>query len=108
MAKIRDLYTTLFLIALSVVGIISTVRDLNFYYDRTVVRVTRPEDVQKLRDNMVEDLAGSRCGKGLPDRIHRFERPDAIDSVRRGGLPADVGGARGDECAGDGAAEATF
>lgn len=57
MAKIRDLYATLFLIALSVVGITSTVRDLNFYYDKTVVRVTRPEDVQKLRDNMMVEIS---------------------------------------------------
>ena len=57
MAKIRDLYTTLFLILLAVVGITSTVRDLNFYYDKTVVRVTRPEDVQKLRDNMTVEIS---------------------------------------------------
>ena len=57
MRKVRDVFGTLFLIGLAVVIIQSTVRELNFYYDKTVVAVRTTEDVQKLKDNMVAEIS---------------------------------------------------
>ena len=57
MSKLRGWYLTFWWIGVAVVIIASTIREMSFYYDQTVVRVKSAEEVKKLKDNMVAEIS---------------------------------------------------
>jgi hypothetical protein len=55
--KASSLLGSLFFIALAIMIIASTSRDIAFYFDKTVVPVDSPADVDKLHDNAVTEVS---------------------------------------------------
>lgn len=54
--KSSNLLGSLFLIALAIFFISSTVRELKFYFDKTIATVDSTADVDKLRDNVSAEI----------------------------------------------------
>ena len=55
--KASNLLGSIVLIVLAIVIITSTVRDITFYFDKTVAAVNSPADVDKLRDNAMTEIS---------------------------------------------------
>jgi len=55
--KGSSLLGSLVLIVLAIVIIANTFRDLTFYFDKTVIRVSSPADVDNLRDNAMTEIS---------------------------------------------------
>jgi len=55
--KASNLLSSIFLILLAVMIIGKTLREITFYFDKKVVAVTAPADVDKLRDNRIAEIS---------------------------------------------------
>ena len=56
-AKASSLLGSIILILLAVVIIVKTSRDITFYFDKSVIAVNTPADLEKLHDNTIAEIS---------------------------------------------------